>query len=346
MQSDHTSTQKKQKRIGILIFLLLITTGIFLIIMPGLLKTAIFNLPITLHSNDEADYSSDTVKAIPKVDLNIIKDIIRDDASIPGDYDKRLAAHVDNLDKAIPTATSAPAIAMGTPVSDASTGETLSQERLTTETAIKELSITVSLSPTGTPSPTATHTPTNTATSTPTNTATSTPTNTATHTPTNTATSTPTNTATHTPTNTATHTPTNTPTSTTVTGCSDPLPVDGELPDGYVVDSNPAPNAANVSTSISTITIFYNQPMQDQSTGGGVRSMGIYTLQTSVGNNVVEILSITYDQVLFSATITFNNSDANWLPATGYELRIKKGLENSCGTDQDDDVNIYFTTAP
>lgn len=354
MQSHKRHTPKKQKPISLLLLLLLVV-GVILILIPTVTSSAVSNLPITLHSIDEADYSSDTVSVIPKVDLNIIQEIIWDDVINHDDYEKRLVAYIENLAKPIPTATSAAISVGGTPISDTVAEESNSQEELVTETAIKTPSITMSLSQTVTHSPTATHTltktGTNSVTNTPTKTATSTLTNLATNTPLpSTATLTPINSATNTPlppTATRTNTPLPpTPTNTAVTGCTDPLPVDGVLPDGYVVNSNPAPNASNVSISISTITIFYNQAMMDQSSGGGVRNMGNYHLRTAVDDGDVGVLLITYNPGLFSATFSFDNSDDDWLPDTEYEIWIKKGLENSCGTDQDEDVYIYFTTAP
>ncbi|MCD6475228.1 MAG: hypothetical protein J7K85_03045 [Anaerolineaceae bacterium] len=362
MQSHKRHTPKKQKPINLLLLLLLVV-GVILILIPTVTSSAVSNLPITLHSIDEADYSSDTVSVIPKVDLNIIQEIIWDDVINHDDYEKRLVAYIENLAKPIPTATSATISVGGTPISDTVAEESNSQEELATETANKTPSITVSLSPTVTPSPTTTHTLTKTGTNsvinTPTKTATNTPTKTATSTLTNLATNTPLPpTATLTPINSATNTPlpptatrTNTPlpptpTNTAVTGCTDPLPVDGVLPDGYVVNSNPAPNASNVSISISTVTIFYNQAMMDQYSGGGVRNVGNYHMRTAVGGDDVGVLSITYNPGLFSATFSFDNSDDDWLPDTKYEIQIKKRIENNCGTDQDKDVYIYFTTAP
>lgn len=343
MRSDQQSTPKKNVRIGILILILLLVVGVVLIFIQSCNSSAVTNLPITLHSIDEADYSLDAVSVIPKVDLNIIQEIIWDDVINHEDYKNRLAAHIEKLAQLIPTATSVIIInAEGTPITDLSAEESYNQEEPATESSTITLSVTATLSPTTTLSPTMTSTPTSTLTNTPTGI-----TNTPTQTPTSTSTSTPTGTITNTPTNTPIPpTASPLPTNTTIIGCTDPLPVDGILPDGYVIDSDPAPNSSNVSISINTITVFFNQAMLDQEGGSGVRDKSIYRLRTAETDKDVDLLSVSYDAGQFSATISFDNSDEEWDKDTEYYFRIKKELKNSCGVKQGAEINIYFTTAP
>jgi hypothetical protein len=127
---------------------------------------------------------------------------------------------------------------------------------------------------------------------------------------------------------------------------SDPLPVDGTLPDGFVLYSNPAPDANNVSTSISQIQIFYNQPMKDDSGGGGAWDKSYYRLKNIDEDENIKINSVAYNPVTHIATIYFDNTDEDWLPGTLYEIRVDKNIKNLNETKQGADVLIYFTTAP
>ncbi len=202
--------------------------------------------------------------------------------------------------------------------------------------------------PTFTPTdtPTATYTPTDTPTPTftPTDTPTATYTPTDTPTPTFTPTDTPTATYTPTDTPTPTFTPTDTPTATGTPSCSPPLPIDGTLPDGFVQDIDPPDGATGISLGRSTITVFYNQPMEHGGGGGTVDNDNKYRLETTAGGDKVSLLSATYDPNNYAVTVTFDNTEDDWMAGTSYSFEIKNSVENICGTKQDESVFTTFTT--
>jgi hypothetical protein len=218
------------------------------------------------------------------------------------------------------------------------------------------------VTPTNTPTPTTTpiHAPTGTTTSTPTDTPTLTPTPTAvhTHTPTGTTTSTPTDTPTptptrtHTPTATPTHTPTGTATSTptdtptpTLTAtpvCIDPVFDDGELPEGFVQSMDPDDDETGVPIHTTVIIVYYNQPM-----GANVTAKGQYQIfQESSSSKKVHLTSATYNSVNYSVTLSFDNSDPDWIRNTWYNIQVKGGIKNACGTSQGGTVTTRFQTEP
>ncbi len=217
-----------------------------------------------------------------------------------------------------------------------------------TATSTPTHTATFTSTPTDTPTstPTYTPTPTDTATPTQTDTATSTPTDT----PTNTATytPTPTDTATPTPTNTATTTPTPTPTNTplpTMTpGCSHPLPVDGTLPDGFLINVDPADGASNVSISRNSFTLYFNQPMLNDGSGDSVERAKYYDLRNTVADRNVHILSRVYNPGNYSLTVTFDTTDSDWQAATLYNIIIDDELLNACDTEMSARVYTEFTT--
>ncbi len=182
-------------------------------------------------------------------------------------------------------------------------------------------------------------TPTATPTSSPT--ATATPTFTLTPTATFTPTATATPTASNTPTITATFTPTGTP------GCSGPiLPVDGIMPDGFVIDTIPADDSTGVPLTTSTIIVRYNQPMKSGGTGSGrVDEINEYEIIRVSDTKKVTILSATYDSGTYRVTLTIDTADVDWTANTEYDIRIKASVRNICETAQSADVYTRFRTA-
>jgi hypothetical protein len=197
---------------------------------------------------------------------------------------------------------------------------------------------------THTPTATPTNTPTPTLTHTPTGMPTNTPTATPTHTPTATPTNTPTPTLTHTPTGTATSTPTDTPTLTpTLTAtpvCIDPVFDDGELPEGFVQSMDPDDEETGVPINTTAIIIYFNQPM-----GANVTATGQYQIfQESSSGKKVHLNSATYHSADYSVTLSFDNSDPDWIRDTWYNVEIKGGIKNACGTNQGGTVTTRFQT--
>jgi len=198
-----------------------------------------------------------------------------------------------------------------------------------------------------TPSSTPSLTPTVSPTSTTINTSTSTPTPTSTSTPTatNFPTSTPVHTATNTPTGTPTPTNTLTPTSTdTQSSCIPPITDDGELPEGFVQAINPADNSTGYPISRNTIVITFNQQMPT-SGGGSVEKSNSYKINV-VGNvnQAISILSAVYNATAKTVTLTFDTSDSEWITSTWYEIGIRSGIHNLCGTPQSVKITTIFQT--
>jgi hypothetical protein len=167
------------------------------------------------------------------------------------------------------------------------------------------------------------------------------PTATCTHTPTGTATSTPTDTPTLTSTPTATPADTPTPTLTATPVCSDPVFDDGELPEGFVQSMDPYDEETGVPINTTVIIVYYNQPM------GAVTAPGQYQVfQESSPNNKVHLTSVDYDSADYSVTLSFDNSDPDWIRDTWYNIEIKGEVKNACGTKQRDPVTTRFKTEP
>jgi hypothetical protein len=167
---------------------------------------------------------------------------------------------------------------------------------------------------------------------------------TATDTPTPTVTSTPTLTSTPLVTDTPTLTPTATATPTSTPTCSPPLPIDGELPDGYVQAIDPADGETNVPVSLDTVFIFYNQPMKNDGGGGSVELPVHYRLRNLDNNHSLPILGVSYDPVTFVLAFVFDNADPDWTYGTLYEVSVQSSVRNICGQPQQGSVVTTFTT--
>jgi hypothetical protein len=203
-----------------------------------------------------------------------------------------------------------------------------------TPTASATLTLTPTFTPTDTPTPSPTHTPTYTFTPSPT------PSDTPTFTPTFTPTWTPT----WTPTATSTLTPSLTPTVTPLV-CNPPLPVDGQLPDGFVEAADPAAGAV-VPYTLDTLVITYTQPMTWEGGVGSVRWPASYQLINTRTGRSVEILNRVYDPGSYTVSIRINQSDKNWTYDSEYELVIAGSIRNLCGVVQGPDVSVTFSTEP
>ncbi len=111
-----------------------------------------------------------------------------------------------------------------------------------------------------------------------------------------------------------------------------------------ITGSNPADGATNISLGTTTVTVTFDQPMITYG-GGSVLDIGSFDDQLKkVGGGDVPLLDVSYDPDTLTATLTIDASNANWLPGSTYELKIKHGTENSCGTDMGSDVIVTFST--
>jgi hypothetical protein len=200
--------------------------------------------------------------------------------------------------------------------------------------------------PTSTGTATFTPTPTETATLAPTYTYTPSPTSTNTHTPTQTKTTTftpsPTSTSTFTPTPTLTQTSTLTPTFTPFPDCTDPLLIDGVLPDGFVMAMDPYNGEVSVSNERNTLTVYFNQAMNNTGGGGSIERSVHYRLRMVSTNRNLTIISQSYNPDYFSVTIVFDNN-RNWHYGELYQIRVQGSVQNACGVSQGGDVYTYFT---
>jgi hypothetical protein len=143
---------------------------------------------------------------------------------------------------------------------------------------------------------------------------------------------------------TPTATPTGTLMATSTPACTAPLPVDGTLPDGFVQNINPADATLNVPLSMTTINVQFNQPML-QSGAGSPGNAANYELKRASDDHVVSLVSVAYDPLVYTATISFNNTDPDWNPLTWYYFKVKAPVQNICAAKQNSDVIIYFKTA-
>ncbi len=118
--------------------------------------------------------------------------------------------------------------------------------------------------------------------------------------------------------------------------CSVPDPVNG-----FVVSTNPADGATNVTMSTSAITVTFNQPMIT-SGAESVFKADKYELKNQSNGKSVTITGVTYNPVTYTATLTFDTSDPNWQAGVLYNLTIKN-LKNACGNSQTNVVRSFTT---
>ncbi len=123
---------------------------------------------------------------------------------------------------------------------------------------------------------------------------------------------------------------------TTLTACSPPVFDDGQLPEGFVLDTSPAVGTTGVPMQNNTIVVYFNQEMDF----GTVDKVGEYELKTDDFANGVDLLSAVYDNSNWSVTLTIDTSDPEWDPNTWYDLKVKSGVQNVCEVKQDQEVEI------
>ena len=113
----------------------------------------------------------------------------------------------------------------------------------------------------------------------------------------------------------------------------------------FVASTIPANNALGVSLGTNTLVVTFNQPMIT-SGGGSVLSLGNFdnNIDSDSGGDV-PILSIAYDPNTYTATLSIDTSDPQWLPGSRFRLRIHNSLRNACGVNPSgSDVDVYFRT--
>jgi hypothetical protein len=114
-----------------------------------------------------------------------------------------------------------------------------------------------------------------------------------------------------------------------------------------VLSTDPVNGASGISLSTTTLTVTFDQPMSTEG-GGSVLDRGnfdnkIDNLESGYGD--VDILAVSYDPNTYTATLTIDTNDEDWVPGSQFELKIKNNLENPCGVViGGSDVSVYFTT--
>ena len=103
---------------------------------------------------------------------------------------------------------------------------------------------------------------------------------------------------------------------------------------------DPADEKTGVPISTTAIIVYYNQPM-----GANVTATGLYDVfQESSPSKKVHLTSADYDSADYSVTLSIDNSDSDWIRDTWYNIEIKAGINNACGTNQGGTVTTRFQT--
>lgn len=110
---------------------------------------------------------------------------------------------------------------------------------------------------------------------------------------------------------------------------------------GFVASTIPANGAANVSMSTTTLTVTYNQAMMS-SGGQSIDRTDKYQFRNQDTNGTISITGVTYNPGTYTAVLSIDTIDPDWLPANTYELTIKT-VQNVCGTAQSS-ITRTFTT--
>jgi uncharacterized repeat protein (TIGR01451 family) len=121
--------------------------------------------------------------------------------------------------------------------------------------------------------------------------------------------------------------------------CIAPDPVNG-----YVTNTVPA-SGATVSITTSTLQVVFNQAMATVG-GGSVEDPGHFDgkIANLTFGGDVPLLSAEYNVQTKTTTLTLDTSDPDWLPGSEYQITIKSGIQNGCGTNQGLDVLRNFFT--
>jgi hypothetical protein len=105
---------------------------------------------------------------------------------------------------------------------------------------------------------------------------------------------------------------------------------------------DPDDEKTGVPIDTTAIIVHYNQPM-----GANVTAKGQYQVfQESNPSEKVHLTSATYNSADYSVALSFHNSDPDWIRDTWYNIQIKGGIQNACGTKQGDTVTTRFQTEP
>ena len=112
-----------------------------------------------------------------------------------------------------------------------------------------------------------------------------------------------------------------------------------------VVSTNPGNGVSGISLSTSTLTVTFNQPMITYG-GGSVLDKGNFdnNIDNQTLGGDVPIVGVSYDPNTYTATLTIDTSDPDWLPGSQFRLRIKDGLKNACDVKMAAQVDVFFTT--
>jgi hypothetical protein len=81
--------------------------------------------------------------------------------------------------------------------------------------------------------------------------------------------------------------------------------------------------------------------------GANVTAPGQYDVfQESRPNNKIHLTSASYNSTDHSVTLSLDHSDPDWVRGTWYNIEIKSGIKNACGTSQGGTVTTRFKTEP
>jgi len=105
---------------------------------------------------------------------------------------------------------------------------------------------------------------------------------------------------------------------------------------------DPDDEETSIPINTTAIIVYYNQPM-----GANVTAIGQYEVfQESSPSKKVHLTSATYDSAGYSVTLSLDNSDPDWIHDTWYNIQLKGGIQNACGTKQGGTVTTRFQTEP
>ena len=102
---------------------------------------------------------------------------------------------------------------------------------------------------------------------------------------------------------------------------------------------DPDDEETGVPINTTAIIVYYNQPM-----GANVTAKGQYEVFQESGGKKVHPTSVTYNPADYSVMLSFDNPD--WIRDTWYNIEIKAGINNACGTNQGGTVTTRFQTEP
>ncbi len=105
---------------------------------------------------------------------------------------------------------------------------------------------------------------------------------------------------------------------------------------------DPDDGETGVPINTTAIIVYYNQPME-----ANVTATGQYDVfQENSPSKKVHLTAATYDSADYSVTLSIDHSDPDWIRDTWYNVEIKGGIKNACGTGQGGTVTTRFQTEP